>query len=159
MQVIVHHLVGGKHSLRFRRFLWHHLHHSNRFVNSLPTVVFFITKKNKPWQVEGSLVWSFQPHSVVCLGKQFVTNKLRDVSRTGVLMLVASVLYYELQPATELSIHFDDHFMTFSFGWCFWFCTVSGKSTSRRAFVRKGSSLAFCWLALGFNAHASHVAR
>jgi len=46
---------------------------------------------------------------------------------TGGLMITTNVLYYLLIPAKGLMIRFEDNFLVFKFGWCYWLVLVAGK--------------------------------
>ncbi|XP_021948570.1 uncharacterized protein LOC110846211 isoform X2 [Folsomia candida] len=45
---------------------------------------------------------------------------------TGALMITTNVLYYLLIPSTRLMIRFEDNFLMFKFGWCYWLCFSAG---------------------------------
>ncbi len=48
------------------------------------------------------------------------------MSLTGGLMVLSTVIYSYLQPATALTIPFEDAYIKFGFGWCFWMVAISG---------------------------------
>ncbi|ODN06277.1 Dual oxidase maturation factor 1 [Orchesella cincta] len=45
---------------------------------------------------------------------------------TGGLMLLTNALYYLLIPSKPLVIRFEDQFLMFKFGWCFWLVMIAG---------------------------------
>lgn len=56
---------------------------------------------------------------------------------TGSLMLLTNVLYYLLIPSKPLVIRFEDKFLMFKFGWCFWLVLVAGKFAKLEYLVQK----------------------
>lgn len=46
---------------------------------------------------------------------------------TGGLMLLTNLLYYIMLPSQPLVIRFEDAFVSFSFGWCYWVVLIGGE--------------------------------
>ena len=47
---------------------------------------------------------------------------------SGALMVGACALYHSLHPGTNLIIPFEDVYMEFHYGWCFWLCAIFGEA-------------------------------
>ena len=46
----------------------------------------------------------------------------------GAMMSGSCILYDGLQPASPFTIPFEDAYIKFTYGWCFWTTAVSGRS-------------------------------
>ena len=57
----------------------------------------------------------------------FVPSRgLLMLTLTGLLMVMAAIVYHVLQPSTPLRVPFQDDIVKLSYGWSFWLCFAVG---------------------------------